>query len=242
MAEKDNITKFYCYAHRTADTNHVFYIGKGHGNRAYSKQRSKYWHNKANKHGHIVEIISSNLSESQSFDMEREFISFYGRDRLVNLTDGGEGPSGYKFTEEQKELHSKKIKSFFEKNPEQKMISTKNIREYCKLNPPMLNPETAKKVSISTKGKPRPWASYARSEETKNKMSESKKGISNEKTTGHLNGFAKKVICVETGVEFACIRYAKDWLKSIKKSGNIVCCLNGWSKTAGGFNWKYADK
>jgi plasmid stability protein len=40
-----------------------------------------------------VKIIVSNLSEEASFLVERDLIAFYGRENLVNLTDGGEGIS-----------------------------------------------------------------------------------------------------------------------------------------------------
>lgn len=127
MAKKDHSTKFYCYAHRTADTGHIFYIGKGFGNRSHlATNRSRYWHNKANKHGFTVEIITTGLTERQAFDMEREFIEFYGRDKLVNLTDGGEGCSGRKASEKEKQR--------------------------LKTNNPMHNPEIAKKISIAKTG------------------------------------------------------------------------------------------
>ena len=36
--------KFYTYVHRTADTGSVFYVGKGKGQRAYTKfNRTKFW-------------------------------------------------------------------------------------------------------------------------------------------------------------------------------------------------------
>lgn len=129
MAEADTSTKFYCYAHRTADDGKIFYIGKGHGNRAYSKQRSKYWHNKVNKHGYVVEMIASGLNELNAFAMEREFIAFYGRENLVNLTDGGDGSSG-------------RVVSNYEKEVKRKLFSGKPLKE-----------ETKKKLSESAKGR-----------------------------------------------------------------------------------------
>ena len=57
----------YLYRHIRIDTNEVFYIGIGGGNkyekelsykRAYSKyDRNKYWKNITNKTNYIVEII-----------------------------------------------------------------------------------------------------------------------------------------------------------------------------------------
>lgn len=96
-------TNFYVYGHYTADTGEVFYIGKGKGIRYKEKsklRRSKFWQNVVNKHGLVVRIIKENLSEEEAFELERKLIRQYGKRHngtgcLVNLTDGGEGTSGY---------------------------------------------------------------------------------------------------------------------------------------------------
>lgn len=98
---------FYVYMHTTND-NKVFYIGKGKGERAYSVQnRNSYWHRTVNKYGCNITILHSNLTEEEAYKLEREEIQKYGLKRdggdLVNLTPGGEGSAGYKWTEEQRE-------------------------------------------------------------------------------------------------------------------------------------------
>lgn len=252
MAEKDNITKFYCYAHRTADTNHVFYIGKGHGNRAYSKQRSKYWHNKANKHGHIVEIIASNLTERQAFDMEREFISFYGRDRFVNLTDGGEGASGSIKSQDTKDKIGKANKgrkrpdmtgenSRMRNNPisKEKVRLSKLGKSNFKIigeNNPSKRPDVRLKKSLALKGVPK-------SEEHIKKLSISNTGKKLDNIKGGLNPMAVSVKCIESGISYDCIKYAVDWLKSIGKvkacDAMITRVCTGRYKKAYGYTWKY---
>ena len=100
--------KFYIYLHKTADTLETFYVGKGKDNRAWSTRgRSKFWSRVKDKHGYIVEIVSTGLSEHEAFLKEKELIKFYGRrdknqGNLVNLTDGGEGVSGFIWSEESK--------------------------------------------------------------------------------------------------------------------------------------------
>ena len=96
---------FYIYQHRKADTNEIFYVGKGKGTRLnQSKGRNQYWHRVVAKHGFIAEYIAQNLDEELAFLAEMEAIDVYRRRgiKLVNVTDGGEGASGYKHTAKHK--------------------------------------------------------------------------------------------------------------------------------------------
>jgi hypothetical protein len=95
MSERIVPKDFYVYLHRKATTGEVFYVGKGYGRRAWSNQRSQHWHLAVKKHGFTVQIIESGLQEWYSFELERELIAFYGRDILCNMTDGGDGISGF---------------------------------------------------------------------------------------------------------------------------------------------------
>lgn len=93
---------FYVYLHRRASDGKVFYVGKGRNRRALSKsRRSQYWQNIVNKHGYTIEYVQTGMQEWWAFEMEIQLIEFYGRENLVNLTDGGEGASG--FSDETKE-------------------------------------------------------------------------------------------------------------------------------------------
>ena len=96
---------FYIYQHRKADTNEIFYVGKGKGTRLnQSKGRNQYWHRVVAKHGFIAEYIAKNIDEELAFLAEIECIDVYKRRdiQLVNATDGGEGATGYKHTAEHK--------------------------------------------------------------------------------------------------------------------------------------------
>lgn len=99
-----------------------FYIGKGKYER-YKKincGRNKYFKNKIKKINEselepIILKIKENLNEQQSFILECELIKLIGRKdlkngSLVNMTDGGEGSSGYKHKKESLE----KLKKNFE--------------------------------------------------------------------------------------------------------------------------------
>ena len=99
---------YYVYLHRKKVTGEVFYVGKGKGRRSkVSKNRSKFWKAIVNKHGYTIEIVCDGVQEWYAIELEKELITFYGRrdlgnGSLVNMTDGGEGTSGHKMTEEQK--------------------------------------------------------------------------------------------------------------------------------------------
>lgn len=80
--------------------------------RPYSKSgRNKHWWNTVNKVGYDVEIVLENLTRTHSCDLERKLISYYGRKdlgngNLVNMTDGGDGSTGYKMSEESRKKMS----------------------------------------------------------------------------------------------------------------------------------------
>ncbi len=107
---------FYTYIHIKETTGEIFYVGKGHGNRFKElRSRSKYWKWTAEKYGVIANIVAHGLSENEAFLLEKKLIKIYGRKNLgtgnlVNLTEGGDGTSGYVCTEEHKEKISKATK------------------------------------------------------------------------------------------------------------------------------------
>lgn len=96
MTKRENYkTSFYVYVHKTS-AGRIFYVGKGHGRRAWShKKRSNYWLTTVRKHGLVVEVVEDDLLEWYAFEREVALIHFYGRANLVNMTDGGDGSSGY---------------------------------------------------------------------------------------------------------------------------------------------------
>jgi len=110
MADLNSTRDFYVYVHRRKTDESVFYVGKGYGRRAWSKDRNKFWHSVAKKHGYTVEIVQYGMLEWWAFEMEIELISYYGRDNLCNMTDGGEGSSGTICSEETKLKKSIKSK------------------------------------------------------------------------------------------------------------------------------------
>lgn len=92
--------KHYTYLHRRADTNEIFYIGKGQRRRAYQNTgRNKYWKAVVKGCGGFnVEIIAHWENEKQALDHEIFLIWCFKQlqTTLVNQSDGGEGIKGQK--------------------------------------------------------------------------------------------------------------------------------------------------
>lgn len=86
-------------------TKTVFYVGKGQLDRAWDYYgRNVFWKRVYNKYGVDVDIVSYSLNEKDAFDLEQLLILEY-RDlgiNLTNLSNGGEGSSGLRFTDQQR--------------------------------------------------------------------------------------------------------------------------------------------
>ena len=86
---------FYVYEHLRKDTNAVFYVGKGIGDRAGRKNnRNQHWHNIVNKCGGFdVKYLVKDVDEELAYLCEEERIDQLKRIGavLVNMTAGGEG-------------------------------------------------------------------------------------------------------------------------------------------------------
>ena len=124
------VDKFYTYIHKRADDGQIFYIGKGHGKRAWSKNHSNWWKRVVNKHGYVVEFFKETLSENEAFNHETEMIA-YGRKLgwpLVNITDGGDGVSGLNHSKRTKSLISKKMKKISQTPNFKKLVSERMKR------------------------------------------------------------------------------------------------------------------
>lgn len=101
--------EYYIYLHIRLDNGNPFYVGKGKDKRCLVKrQRSFHWKNMANKYGYDILILEKNLSEQEAFEKEIYWIKRLGRKELnqgllVNFSNGGEGSSGRKMSQKNKE-------------------------------------------------------------------------------------------------------------------------------------------
>lgn len=84
----------------------MFYVGKGTGRRAWSnKSRNSRWHATVAKHGIQVEIAARWASEEEAFEHEKLLVSCMREIGmpLSNMTEGGEGFSGGRHSNEYRE-------------------------------------------------------------------------------------------------------------------------------------------
>jgi hypothetical protein len=106
---EDTVKDTCLYIHTRKSDGIIFYVGIGSKDRPYNvKQRSRVWKYTVKKHGHDVHVLAEGLSWEHACELEKNYISFYGRKdkkqgQLVNLTDGGDGANGCIRSEETKQ-------------------------------------------------------------------------------------------------------------------------------------------
>lgn len=227
----------HVYRHIRLDKNEPFYIGIGAddlGRRAHDKKarRSEWWNRIVDKHGYIVQILFEDVSIEFAKEKEKEFIALYGRldlgtGTLCNLTDGGDGISGWKAP----------IETI------QRMKQAAKIRGTHMLN----TPEVIAKRAESNRGKKRTpeqceklsaWQrGITRKREDVEKMRATKLLPENvEKSRNQPN--CKKVMCIENQVVYRSAAEAARQL-NVSRSAVSDCCLGRRDMTKG-LTFKFA--
>jgi hypothetical protein len=252
------------YVYRLLSNGVTFYIGKGKRTENYDRvnYHLNYWiHNKNKKLTNKIkklngvfdiEIVFESKNEQECLNLETQLILEIGRKNLCNLTDGGEGVSGFNHSEETKQKISiwrkgkplsketcekitqnktgnkYKIKNLSSKIEE--MYKVKNIQEIAdELN---LSFPTVKNYLVE-KGL---YAYHKNrkmiSEETKIKKSILMKNKGNKPIIQYdkQGNYLK---------DFQSITEACSYLGKPNRQGDITACCGGKQKTAFGFIWKY---
>ena len=158
---------FYVYEHTRNDTGLVFYVGKGSGQRLNigkfgGGRRNPHWKHIVAKAGgfeakKIVDALDNelaNLAEMERIDQLRR-LGY----KLANITDGGDGTTGHKLTEDAKrrivETRAKTYKKenhhrfgkFGKDNPMYGFKKSENARKGMSDNCCMKRPEVVAKIS-----------------------------------------------------------------------------------------------
>ena len=87
---QQNPVGFYVYGHYDSQ-NHLFYVGKGKGNRAWSDDRHPLWHRYVQNHlkgKYTIKIIADAMTEEQAERFEDSLITEHGK-TLVNWINFG---------------------------------------------------------------------------------------------------------------------------------------------------------
>ena len=260
-------------------THRPIYIGKGQNNRMFthlndSKRYKYYFYNKLNKM-----ILEENIplivklkefeSEEEAIDLEIKLIKYLGRKKsgglLYNMTDGGDGVSGYVYTDDVKEKMSIKavenknhlrLQDYWNKNI---ILSGKNHPMYGKKHKQssidkMIEIKTGIKQSEEwIEKRTAKLRGVPLSQEHKDKLAESNRGkiVSDETRQKqsiarlgkepHNKGKIKDIILqIDTDGNIV-----KEWsnLNGLVDSGfqksNVINVCTGKRKSHAGFIWKY---
>ena len=254
---------FYTYAHYTS-TGRLFYIGKGSGSRAQAKDsRNKYWYNVVKKYGNpVIQILANWETEEESFKHEIVLINCF-RDmgyKLANLTNGGEGSSGYKHTEEQREKNRQAKLGSIPWNKgmpiteETRKRLSKALTGKIAWNKGIpLREETKQKLREKSTGKPihtEEFKERIRKIHTGNKYSLGKPASTKQKAVASAlfkgntyatgNTVQRKWIWVGTHIETGnVIRIVgeKDMKQNSFQYANIIKCIKGERKSHKGYTW-----
>lgn len=149
---------YYVYEHWRLDTDTCFYVGLGQKQRAYDRRgRNIHWKNIVAKlerigSGYEVRMVATGLTEQEAFSLEIERIAFW-QDKvdLANITKGGSGGPA---------MFGVNHPMFGKKRPD---LAQRNRDR-------VWSEESRKKAAEKA-------ADNHPSEETRRKMSESRKGI-----------------------------------------------------------------
>lgn len=223
---------YYVYAHKRLDTNEIFYIGKGKGNRLINRAgRNKWWKAVVNKVGFSAEIVRENLTEQQALDFEQASILFFRElgHKLCNITEGGDkGNTGRKASAETRAKMS--------------------ASQTGKKRSPM-SKEARMRIGDAQRGKKR----KPHSEETKTKIGNAHRGVKKAACSDALKAklkaasHGKKVQC-SNGMLFDSVADAARWLTTdtdspsifLSKKKSISMCCNGSRPSAYSYSWSFS--
>ena len=234
---KETNEKLWCvYIHINKINNKVYVgVAKGRPEKRWGKNGYGYTRsqpvfaraiNKYTWDGFEHKVIANKLTRKEALDMEIMLISQYKSNCRkyqnpsygYNMTDGGEGNTGFKHTDETKQKLSEIMSN--PSNETRKKMS-ESAKERC-------TDEWRKETSIIQSGSKRPQCSNLCSESTKQKIRQRNSKPIYQKT---LNGeIIRKFSSQSEAEKITGVYQASIWR-----------CCNNQVKSAGGYDWDYVD-
>lgn len=254
--EFDTRKRYYVYAWYIKETNEIFYVGKGTGNRYRTRKReNRYFMNVLKSHDCEPRILCKDLDEKTAFDIEKRTIAAlrrHGVGRLTNVLDGGENPPRITapHSEEWKAHQREGLKRLYKENPEKcteisnrmkKFLATDKGKEFQRKSIKARSTDAfRKRLSIIC-------TAANRTEEYRQRMSNYWKDYfktngAYECLVGENNHNAQKVRQFDKSENF--IAEYKTITEASKATGvsasKISSVCRGERKTAGGYIWRFA--
>lgn len=196
------------------------------------------------------EILFEVETKEEADEKEIEMIAYYdstNRDKGYNLTEGGQGISGYHLSEERKQ-HISEVQTGRLLTDEWKLHISESIKgENAPWYGKTFSEEHRKNLSESQKGKPSAMGMLGKrqSEESKRKISESNIGKHHSEESKEkmrqsaLQLRGRLFFCVELNCIFNNLNEAHKYT-SCPKSAIVQCC-QGKQEQSKGYHWEYAD-
>lgn len=150
---------FYAYTHSRPDGS-VFYVGKGFARRAwwFKQGRNPYHRSIIEKHGaeNIIVTIYPCVDENAAFELEKVLVTKFRAEgnRLANMTDGGEGPTGRPMSDKARAALAAYRATGVPKTEAQRQACSENMKRSWENNPAMR--ENAARMAEARKGVKRP--------------------------------------------------------------------------------------
>lgn len=225
--------KYYVYVWRIKDTNEVFYVGKGCGDRYKTiRGRNKFFLDMYNSHNCYVQIAYSGLDEETAYKIEYLLVQhFKTKGRLTNQTDGGDGTRGFKMPTEAIEKIKNTLKKMY--TPEKRQ----QISEERRRPDSVYQSEEFKRKSTNDGnwcGVNNPNYGHHWTDDMKAKLRAKQK--ESKRYIGSKNPNSKRIKCIETGELFECIQDAQ--IKyNVKSQASFTWALQYPNRTAAGLHW-----